>query len=163
MKHIILTTVSAAALAVAGQANAQSNDSLVNQTGSGAEATVTQSGQDNSSEVQQSAGATATVTQAGSNTLPGGYTPDSYPNNRSYVEQNVDGADATVDQDGTLNRSSVVQNDAATADVEQDGTYNHSDVTQSAGSNGATAMVTQGATTATTVRRSLSRAARPPL
>ena len=116
MKNFILASVSMAALAVAGQALAQTgNLSDVTQSGNGSSVIVQQLSDRNTSNVNQTGGATAEVTQKGGvNTLgsrswdgndlpPPNNAGPSYANNVSLVDQTAAGASATLTQDGILN------------------------------------------------------------
>src|SRR3546814_12457469 len=65
MNRILLTGASVAALLVAAPALAQNNDSDVTQSGSGAVATVDQTGANDVSDITQTGGGTVNVNQAG--------------------------------------------------------------------------------------------------
>lgn len=66
MKKSIYTGVSALALLVAAPALAQNNQSVIDQSGNNAAATVTQSGANSISDVEQLSGGVVNVTQSGS-------------------------------------------------------------------------------------------------
>src|SRR5690606_4886383 len=90
-----------------------------------------------------SAGATANVTQGGgvntlgSRTWDGSDLPppngagEAFANNVSLIGQSADNANAVVDQNGILNRSSIDQSNVASAGVTQTGVYNTSVINQS--------------------------------
>jgi hypothetical protein len=122
--------------------NGQLNRSDINQSNASgaANATVDQDGIFNNSDIVQTAAGTANVTQAGD-----------YGDNDSQIDQSADGALATVTQNGDStaptyfpsNQSSITQASAAIADVEQTGQQNMSNIMQQAGADGALATVRQ--------------------
>src|SRR3546814_11074831 len=81
MNRILLTGASVAALLVAAPALAQNNDSDVTQSGSGAVATVDQTGATDVSDITQTGGGTVNVNQDGvtgsTSTVP--TSPDARP------------------------------------------------------------------------------------
>ena len=121
---------------VSYSALAQSNTSDVTQSGMGYDATVSQPGSSNDSDIDQSGdgGGSATVTQNGMNN----YSNVAQSNDGSGL--GGDGAVAVISQDSTTdnpnsvdptNDSNVIQSGASRADVTQRGEGNASDVNQS--------------------------------
>ena len=109
MKKLFLSA-SAIALLAAAPALAQSNDSKVTQTGSGAIATVTQSGANSDSTVSQTGGGTVTVNQSGSVGSTSTVTTsadDRPPESTVSVKQTDDGSTGTAT--GQANIANVVQ------------------------------------------------------
>jgi trimeric autotransporter adhesin len=128
MKRILFTTGSAMALLAAAPALAQNNMSDVTQQGTGAEATVNQTGANSDSDILQLSGGEVTVNQSGSTGSESDVTTEASPEstppglggNTVEVTQTDDGTAATAL--GQANKSTVIQDNVnlgTTAVVEQ--------------------------------------------
>ena len=118
------------------------NDSTVSQSGAGSSATVTQNQDNSRSVVTQNSGATATVSQTRTQELFPLLRNGGSSNNSEILQTAVaGGATASLTQQGELNTSFIVQTADADATVNQTGIYNDSTVIQNAA--GTTASVTQ--------------------
>ncbi|WP_338241652.1 hypothetical protein [Aurantiacibacter hainanensis] len=119
MKNLILASASVAALAIAAPAMAQNNQS-----------NVTQGGQFNDAEVNQvGSNATATVTQTGTGAA-------GERMNEVLIDQSGDGAEAFVSQAGSdRNEAQVDQNGDSYASIVQDGTAQGGEIWQTGDDN----------------------------
>src|SRR3546814_5649285 len=110
MNRILLTGASVAALLVAAPALAQNNDSDVTQSGSGAVATVDQTGANDVSDITQTGGGTVNVNQDGVAGSPSTVTTsadDRPPESTVDVTQSDDGSSSAVTSQANV--STVIQ------------------------------------------------------